>query len=204
MTPQEAKNEWDKDDGQIMPCNLGKWYKNIGKSLRIKNNFPAFYKYETITKRKNKRYMMIRYDSYSDYLIGRSLRVEYSIVDTSYGCKAYMMNYASNTLYIYSSHCVKRYSQRWTKNSHNSECVHKLIKDNLDAKNMIPFVQDNQIIVRSNNGLFFGKMVAEDVCLFTTFVDNDQLFNNQLLTNEYIKDYCVEYIKEYRKFLEKL
>lgn len=204
MSPREAKTEWEKDKGQLFPKKLTKWYKNVGKSIRLKTKFPAFYKYEMITKRNNKRYMLVRFESYAEYLIGRNLRVEYSIVNAPNGCRAYIMNYDSDTMFIYSAHCIKRYSQRWAKGLHNADCVHQMIKDNLDAKNLKPFFYENQVIVRGTYGLFFGKMLDEDICLFTTFVDNDQLFDEQVATNEYMKDCSVQYLQEYRGFIDNL
>lgn len=200
MTPQEAFNEWKKDDGQLFPSRLTKWHKNVGKSIKTKTIFPAFYKYETKTKRNNKRYMMVRYDSYSDYVHNKNLRAEYSIIDTPKGCRAYIRNYNTDAFYIYSSHCIKRYVERFAKDVHGADVVHKMIKDNLDAKNLMPFILDKSIIVRSTYGLFFGRLVDENIVVFTTFVDNYRLFENQIETNEYMKDFSEEYLKMYREF----
>lgn len=204
MTPKEAKEEWLKDDGQLIPCKLTKWYKNIGKSLKIKTFFPAFYRYETKTKRNNKRYMIIRYDSYSDYIHKRNLRAEYSIIDTPNGCRAYLRNYDSDSFYVYSSHCIKRYSQRFAKDFHGANAVHKMFKDNLDIKNLTPFMYDDSVIVRATHGLFFGRLIEDNIIVFTTFVDNERLFENQIETNEYMSEYSEEYIRNYREYIKKI
>lgn len=198
MTPQESKMEWDNDNGCLFPKSDKKWYKKIGESIKHKTKFPVFFRHERIARRNNKRYMLVRFDSYSDYVNGRNIRVEYSIVPNPKGYRIYVKNYASNCLIIYSTHCIKRYIDRLGLKETGIEAIHKMMKDNLDAKNMVPFNLKDKLIYRATHGMFLGEYISDDIIIWTTFVNNERLFDDQVDDNETMEEYSIDFIKEIR------